>query len=684
MALQLKDRVRTSCTTIGKAEIEIGLNRAGFQNWDGITDGNTVYYCIVEGNKWEVGYGVKTGTEITRNLLSSSTGSLLSLDGTSDVFETYPAEKAVILNTDGNIELPSSNIKANKFEGDGSDLTNIPTSADTYTKAEIDDQQDAQDADIVINNDEIARQQIEITNNSSEIDKNTSAINTNITNIASNTTAIGTLSGQVADNSEDIAELQDSIFFSSAYSADYPSAPNRDPEDGNMYLQKVALFTYSYADATQIFCSKTDESGNVRQFTAIQAGDSIVLNEVDSPNYGRYELVTVEDVSDSYVVMNVIPKKGQGTVITGVKVAFQAFPKPDSGGGDVTVADGCIYLNNQTITADYTIPAGKNGMSAGAIKFDGTVTVPTGSAYHVVDSDEESLWTEPNDKNISYESKNASETGVIVKSGDKQSKITQYATGESYFKGSGTTIFGNNSNNPVEITQNNISMLTATADGINIPQDITVNGVTVGQGGADGNFNTVVGVDALNANISGEYNTGFGSEALKLNTTGEGNTAVGANALKKTTEGNSNTAIGGGAGTDLTTGNNNAIIGYQAQPSSPTVSNEVTIGNDDVTVTRLKGQVQTTQDMVVNGVTVGQGSGATIRGTALGANALQASTGADNVAVGYDAGSKLVAGGNNVAVGRDSLGTSGSGNVAVGMQSLENNTGSNNLSLIHI
>ena len=451
MALQLKDRVRTACTTIGKADIEIGAVRAGFQNWDGITDGNTVYYCIVEGNKWEVGYGVKTGTEITRNLLSSSTGSLLSLDGTSDVFETYPAEKAVILNTDGNIELPSSNIKANKFEGDGSDLTNIPTSADTYTKSEVDSQQSAQDSKIVINNDEIARQQIEITNNSSEIDKNTSAINTNITNIASNTTAIGTLSGQVADNSEDIAELQDSIFFSSAYSADYPASPNRDPENGNMYLQKFALFTYSYAEATQIFCSKTDESGNVRQFTAIQAGDSIVLNEVDSPNYGRYELVTVEDVSDSYVVMNVIPKKGQGTVITGVKVAFQAFPKPDSGGGDVTVADGCIYLNNQTITSDYTIPAGKNGMSAGAIKFDGTVTVPTGSAYHVVDSDEESLWTEPNDKNISYESKNASETGVIVKSGDKQSKITQYATGESYFKGSGTTIFGNNSNNPVEI-----------------------------------------------------------------------------------------------------------------------------------------------------------------------------------------------------------------------------------------
>ena len=154
-----------------------------------------------------------------------------------------------------------------------------------------------------VNNDEIARQQIEITNNTANITKNDTAINTNITNIAtntgniatntgnittntsnisSNTTAIGTLSGQVAQNSEDIGELQDSIFFTSAYSADYPSAPNRDPENGNMYLQNVALFTYSYAEATQIFVSKTDESGNVRQFTAVQAGDSIVLNQVES------------------------------------------------------------------------------------------------------------------------------------------------------------------------------------------------------------------------------------------------------------------------------------------------------------------------------------------------------------------------------------------------------------------
>ena len=75
--------------------------------------------------------------------------------------------------------------------------------------------------------------------------------------------------------------------------------------------------------------------------------------------------------------MNVIPKKGQGTVITGVKVAFQAFPKPDSGGG--------------------------------------------------------SVWTEPDGYCLAIKVIMLLNSGVIVKSGVKQSKITQYATGESYF-----------------------------------------------------------------------------------------------------------------------------------------------------------------------------------------------------------------------------------------------------------
>ena len=139
-------------------------------------------------------------------------------------------------------------------------------------------------------------------------------------------------------------------------------------------------------NATQIFASKTDESGNVRQFTAIQAGDSIVLNEVDSPNYGRYELVSVEDVSDSYVVMNVIPKKGQGTVITGVKVAFQAFPKPDSGGGSIwTEVDGvAVYDGNIEVNGVNVGTSANNKQSNAILGRNATGQNKTASGYNNV------------------------------------------------------------------------------------------------------------------------------------------------------------------------------------------------------------------------------------------------------------------------------------------------------------
>ena len=49
-----------------------------------------------------------------------------------------------------------------------------------------------------------------------------------------------------------------------------------------------------------------------------------------------------------------------------------------------TVADGCIYENSQTISSNYTITSGKNGMSAGPITVTGSVTVPSGSNWVVV------------------------------------------------------------------------------------------------------------------------------------------------------------------------------------------------------------------------------------------------------------------------------------------------------------
>ena len=57
MAIQLKDRILTLCTTVGTNDAIVGATKEGYQGWEGITYGNTVYYCITDYEAWEVGYG---------------------------------------------------------------------------------------------------------------------------------------------------------------------------------------------------------------------------------------------------------------------------------------------------------------------------------------------------------------------------------------------------------------------------------------------------------------------------------------------------------------------------------------------------------------------------------------------------------------------------------------------------
>ena len=325
MALQLKDRVRTACTTVGTGNIIVGSNRAGYQNWDAITNGNTVYYCIIECNAWEVGHGVKTDGEITRTLIASSTGSLIDLKGTEDVFETYPADKAVILDVDGNLTVDGDVFADNLYTKTATDtlLDSKANVGDSYTKAET-------YSNVEIDGELFKKADKTDTYTKAEVDATQDAQNTNIN---SNTTAIGTLSGKVATNTADIATLQDGIFFSSSYTTDYPASVNRDPGTGNIYLQNLSAFTYSYADANQAFISKTDEQGNVRQFTAVKPDYIIVLNQVESANYGRYKVSTVNDMG-TYVNVILEFQTGEGTVLEGDTLALQAFPASAGGSGD--------------------------------------------------------------------------------------------------------------------------------------------------------------------------------------------------------------------------------------------------------------------------------------------------------------------------------------------------------------
>jgi len=100
MALVVKDRIKETTTTTGTGTVTLAGADSGFQAFSVLGDGNTTYYAITSGTDWEVGLGTYTssGTTLSRDtvLESSNAGSKITLAGTSDVFCTYPAEKAVV------------------------------------------------------------------------------------------------------------------------------------------------------------------------------------------------------------------------------------------------------------------------------------------------------------------------------------------------------------------------------------------------------------------------------------------------------------------------------------------------------------------------------------------------------------------------------------------------------------
>ena len=106
----LVNRAKMTTSTTGTGTITLGSALGGFQTFTeaGVTDGQTVQYCIEDAANFEIGTGVFTasGTTLTRSVSeSSNSDSAINLSGTAIVFIT-----AVAADLTSNVAITGGNI----------------------------------------------------------------------------------------------------------------------------------------------------------------------------------------------------------------------------------------------------------------------------------------------------------------------------------------------------------------------------------------------------------------------------------------------------------------------------------------------------------------------------------------------------------------------------------------------
>ena len=113
MALVVKDRIKETSSTTGTGTLTLGGAIAGFRTFADVGDGNTTYYCIKDGNNFEVGIGTYThsGTTLSRDtVLQTSAGNTTKINctGSQEVFVTQPADKAVFEDASGDTKITNN------------------------------------------------------------------------------------------------------------------------------------------------------------------------------------------------------------------------------------------------------------------------------------------------------------------------------------------------------------------------------------------------------------------------------------------------------------------------------------------------------------------------------------------------------------------------------------------------
>ena len=167
---------------------------------------------------------------------------------------------------------------------------------------------------------------------------------------------------------------------------------------------------------------------------------------------------------------------------------------------------------------------------------------------------------------------------------------------------------------------------------LNASQESNFNGVTIGKGNGNLQYNTAIGLAVLDGgSATGNAVTGVGSYALQNNTSGGSNTAVGHAAMRYNTAGTTNTASGIYALRNNTVGSENTATGANSLVSNISGNCNTAIGNSSL-ISNQTGQYNTAIGYQSSGQNQGSWN------TTLGMNSLYYKTsGNSNIAIGNDA-----------------------------------------------
>jgi len=435
MALVLADRVLETSTTSGSGTISLAGASVGYQGFStGVGNGNQTYYTIAleGGSEWEVGIGTYTsvGDTLSRDtvLASSASGAKVGFSaGTKQVFVTYPAGKSVFFTQSGTISASSGRI---------TDVATPTASADAATKQYVDD--------LTAGNLHIHDPVVLATPGSSgrndTYNNGTAGVSATLTATANGTLVIDSTVAQAAqrvlikdcdDQAENgvyvvttVGDVSNPYVMTRSADADSYGEQSANTLDEGSYFfvtggtsQKGASYVCSTVSAI-IFGTTAITFAEFSISQVYQAGTGIDITNT------TISLETPVAVANGGTGVSTAPTNGQlltgngtgfslNTLQAGTGISIANAPgsititnsAPDqvvdiSAGTGITVGggypsftisstagvDGPILESEITISENYTISTGKNGLSVGPVTIASgyNVTVPAGQTWVVL------------------------------------------------------------------------------------------------------------------------------------------------------------------------------------------------------------------------------------------------------------------------------------------------------------